>query len=279
MALILGASGQLGTELREHYQNADAPTHQELDIRDHAGVRRAVRDHELVLNTTAFLRVDDCEDEVETAWQTNAAAVRNLAQACSENGTKLVHLSTDYVFGGQSSREPQTEADAPAPLNVYGITKLAGEHAALAYAPKSLVVRSAGLYGLAGSRNKGGNFVLTMLRLGRERDELRVVHDQRLTPTFTRDLAISIKAAVERELSGLLHITNAGHCSWYEFAAAVFELAGLDVQLNAISSAEYPTKAARPPYSVLSNARLKAAGITPLRPWRDALAAYLEEIL
>lgn len=272
MALILGGSGQLGSELAQLMPDAEAPSRQELDLTDHHAVAEATQGQDLVINTAAFLRVDDCEDQHEEAWRVNVAAVRNLAECCATTGAKLVHVSTDYVFGGQPERRPLTEKDAPAPLNVYGITKLAGEHAALAYCPKALVVRSAGLYGVAGSREKGGNFVLTMLRLAKERDSLRIVDDQRLTPTFTRDLARGIYEA--REISGVLHITNGGDCSWYEFAKAILP----NTRVEPIPSSEFPTQAVRPPYSVLSNQRLHGAGVRPLRPWREALAAYLKEI-
>lgn len=167
--------------------------------------------------------MDDCEDQHETAWRVNARAARNLAEVCRVAGATLVHVSTDYVFGGDpEQRTPCEETGPPAPLNVYGITKLSGKHAVGAYCPDHLIVRSAGLYGLAGSRLKGGNFVETMLRVGRERDELRVAHDQRLTPTYTADLAEAMVHALELGARGVLHIT----------------------------------KAKRPPYSVMSNARL-----------------------
>ncbi|MEM6533789.1 MAG: dTDP-4-dehydrorhamnose reductase [Myxococcota bacterium] len=278
MALIIGGGGQLGSELVKLMPDALAPSREELDLTDQAAIADAVKGHNLVINTAAFLRVDDCEDEREDAWRVNVEAVQHLAKSCAANDAKLVHISTDYVFGGQSERRPLEETNSPKPLNVYGITKLAGEHAALAYCPDALVVRSAGLYGFAGSREKGGNFVLTMLRVGRERDSLRVVDDQRLTPTFTTDLAAGILGAIRKELRGPLHITNGGDCSWYEFAKAIFELADIEVTVEPIPSSEYPTKATRPPYSVLSNDRLHAAGVTPLRPWRDALAAYLKDL-
>ncbi len=280
--LLIGASGQLGTDLapalRERGYAVDAPGLDTLDITNHDQVRNHLRDlaPQLVINTAAFLRVDDCEDEHETAWRTNAFAVRNLAEGCQEVGATFVHISTDYVFGGGEKREPLLEIDCPAPLNVYGITKLAGEHAARAYCDHHLVVRSAGLYGVAGSRLKGGNFVETMLRVGREKTELRIVDDQWLTPTYTADLAPAIVDAVERGIRGLLHLTSGGACNWSEFATEIFRLAGLEVTVHPIPSSDYPTKAKRPPWSVLSNARWLAASGEALRPWQEALADYLD---
>lgn len=284
VALLIGSTGQLGSDLHRVLEQDGlsvlTPSRETLDVTDHSMVRRFIEEHRpaVVYNTSAYLRVDDCEDEHELAWSVNAYAVRNLAEACRDAEATLVHFSTDYVFGGDlAQRTPCRETDTPMPVNVYGITKLSGEHAVRAYCPDHLIVRSAGLYGLAGSRLKGGNFVETMLRVGRERDELRVVDDQHLTPTFTRDLAAATDNAVAAGARGTLHITNAGSCSWHEFACAIFELAGIDVTVRPIPSSEYPTKARRPAYSVMSNARLIQLGVSEPRPWKDALASFLEE--
>jgi dTDP-4-dehydrorhamnose reductase len=203
--------------------------------------------------------------------------VHDLAEATAASGARLVHVSTDYVFDGQA-RAPYPEDAATAPLNVYGRSKLAGEEHVRRIGSRHLIVRSSGLYGGAGSAAKGGNFVTTMLRLGREKGEVSVVTDQVLGPTYTADLASAIWQMVAGGAEGTYHVTNAGACSWFEFARAIFELSGLDVRMHAIDSATLGYKAARPPYSVLSNRRLERDGYAPMRPWRDALADYLSEI-
>jgi len=188
----------------------------------------------------------------------------------------LVHISTNYVFDGQK-REPYTEDDPPNPLSVYGASKLTGEYFARNICPKHFVIRTSGLYGVAGSRAKGGNFVETMIRLAKERKPIRVVTDQVLTPTYTRDLAEKIKELLQTEAYGLYHITNSGQCSWYEFAAKIFELLGGKPDFGPTTSAEFGAKAKRPAYSVLAHERLKQLGLDDLRLWPEALEAYLEE--
>jgi dTDP-4-dehydrorhamnose reductase len=185
-------------------------------------------------------------------------------------------MSTDYVFGGEK-RAPYTEDDAPNPLNVYGVSKLAGEYFVRALCPKHFIVRTSGLYGVAGSSGKGGNFVETMIRLAKEGKPIRVVTDQVLTPTYTRDLAHKIKELLQTEAYGVYHITNSGQCSWYEFAAKIFELLSLKPDFGPTTSAEFGAKAKRPAYSVLAHGRLAQLGLDDLRSWPEALAAYLEE--
>jgi dTDP-4-dehydrorhamnose reductase len=191
-------------------------------------------------------------------------------------GTRLVHVSTDYVFGADATRTtPYVETDTPGPVSNYGLSKLHGEQAALA-ASTNLVVRTCGLYGVWGSGGKGGNFVETMLRVAGQGKPLRVVADQRCTPTYTADLADGIAELIEQGSTGLIHLTNAGDCSWYEFAAAIFRTAGVTADLTPISSAEFGAKAQRPIYSVLGSSRTDVTGVQ-LRPWQEALAAYLKE--
>jgi len=241
-----------------------------------AEVMRSFRP-DVLINTAAFHRVDDCETQLEPAFATNAFAVRNLAQLCKEHDALFVHFSTDYVFGGQAKRSPLTEEDPPAPLSVYGTSKLTGEYLALLTWQRSLVIRTCGLYGVAGASGKGGNFVQTMLRLAREGTALRVVDDQECTPTATKDLAQKVARLIAQDVSGIVHVTNAGSCTWYEFAKAIFAYAGIDADLSPTTSLEYITPAVRPPYSVLAHKRLAALGQDDLRPWQAALACYLEE--
>jgi dTDP-4-dehydrorhamnose reductase len=186
----------------------------------------------------------------------------------------LVHISTDYVFDGEKGA-PYTETDPPNPINAYGTSKAAGEYFVRSLCKRHLVIRTSGLYGLAGSSGKGGNFVQTMLRLGRERQTVSVVTDQTLSPTFTLDLARMITLLIEGGAQGLFHVTNAGHCSWNEFAQAIFELAGESVHTEPITTASMGTAVRRPRFSALANNRLSEFGFDQMRPWRDALASYL----
>lgn len=252
-------------------------THADLEITDRASVQRTLEQHrpEVVINTAAYHRVDECESQVEKSFAVNCFAVRDLAVACRSFHAALVHFSTDYVFGGDK-RTPYTESDLPRPLSVYAASKLAGEHLLAAVLPEHFIIRSCGLYGGTGSRSKGGNFVETMLRKAEKGETIRVVDDQVLTPTYTPELARKVAELVRTRHYGLYHITCQGECSWYEFAAKVFELSGLNPDLRRATSDEYRTPAKRPSYSVLENARLKCLGMDNLKPWEDALADYLE---
>jgi len=188
-----------------------------------------------------------------------------------------VHFSTDYVFDGRRST-PYREEDPPGPLSHYGESKLAGERLALTRCRRALVFRVCGLFGVARSAGKGGtNFVETMLRLAREGRPIRVVRDQVLTPSYTLDLAPKVWRAVARAAHGVYHLTNAGETSWYDFAREIFRLSGLTPDLTGVTAAEYGARARRPAYSVLGHGRLAALGEDDLRPWQEALAAYLRE--
>ncbi len=279
--LITGGNGQLAQDLIPALAGHDVKPlpRQALDICDRDQAAAAVRAFKpaALINTAAFHRVDACETEPEAAFAANALAVRHLAQLCAEQNALFVHFSTDYVFGGQEKRAPLTEEDPPAPLSVYGVSKLAGEHLALLTWERSLIIRTCGLYGTAGAGGTGGNFVQTMLRKAKEGAALRVVDDQTCTPTATRDLAEKVALLITEDVFGLVHVTNAGSCTWYEFAKAVFGLAGVDAALSPTTSAEYVTPAVRPPYSVLARQRLAALGHDDLRPWHEALANYLQE--
>ena len=277
--LLVGASGQLGTDLARAFAGPelDALSREALDVTDPDAVDAAVtaRAPAVVLNATAFNRVDDAETDPRPAFLVNAVAVHHLARASARAGARLVHFSTDYVFGA-AGPGPFAEDAVPAPPNAYGVSKFAGEHLARAADPQHLVIRTAGLYGTAGSRGKGGNFVETVLRLAREGRSIRVVADQVLTPTYTADLA----DAAQRLLAanppgGVYHLTNAGACSWFEFARQIFALAGLTPDLQPTTSEAYGAPARRPANSVLLNTRFPALGLAPLRPWPEALRAYL----
>ena len=275
--LITGGGGQLASDLEGLLQGGAqvlAPPRASLDVTDDAAVGAAFADFRptAVFNCAAFHNVEVCEREEDRAFEVNARAVKRLAERCAEHRAKLVHVSTNYVFDGRGEA-PWTEEDLPHPRSVYGASKLAGEHAALAYAPGALVVRTGGLYGEHGSASKGGNFVVRMMARAREHGALRMVADQRLTPTATADLAGALVRASDRGMAGLLHLTNAGACSWFQFTAAIMEEAGIDVPIEPVVTS--PGGASRPLNGVLSCARAEAAGIAPLAHWRDALRHYL----
>jgi dTDP-4-dehydrorhamnose reductase len=274
--LITGGGGQLASDLAALLADADtlaAPPHAELDITDDEAVGRVFEEvrPEVVFNCAAFHNVEVCEREVDRAFEVNARAVKRLAERCAEGGARLVHLSTNYVFPGTRA-EPYAENDRPDPRSIYAISKLAGEHCALAYAPGSIVVRSAGLFGLHGSASKGGNFVTRMVERGRADGALKMVADQRLSPTYTGDLAPAVVEAVESGAAGILHLTSSGDCSWFEFTQAILELAGIDAAIEPVDTRIPPGGADRPLNGVLARPAADAAGLTPLRPWRDALS-------
>jgi dTDP-4-dehydrorhamnose reductase len=250
-----------------------ARSHAELDIADDDAVAEAVDGVDVVFNCAAYHNVDLCETEEEMSFRINAVAVKRMAQACTAAGAKLVHFSTNYVFDGRRD-EPYSEYDLPAPRSVYAQSKLAGEYAALAYGDKSLVIRGSGLYGLHGSAQKGGNFVTRVLERAREGQQIRMVSDQRVQPTFTRDLATAVIEAADAGADGLLHLTAGGACSWLEFTQAIFEIAGTDIEIEAIETP--PGGTDRPRNGVLKRVRADELGLRPLRDWREALEDYMQ---
>lgn len=277
--LITGGAGQLGMDVAERLQErceVAAPARAELDITDQGALDAAFERLQpaAVFNCAAFHNVNVCEREEDRSFEVNARAVKRLAQHCADHGAHLVHLSTNYVFAGDRAA-PYTEDDLPSPRSVYAISKLAGEHAALAYCPDALVVRGSGLYGLHGSASKGGNFVQRMLDRAREHGALKMVADQRLTPTYTADLADSLIAAVEEGVRGLLHMTSSGACSWHQFTVAIMEIAGVDVVVEPVHTVRPRGGADRPLNGVLSCDRARAVGAAIERPWRDALEDYM----
>ena len=278
--LITGGGGQLASDLVELLSGSDevtARSRKELDVTDDSAVDRAFAElePELVFNCAAFHNVEVCEHEEDRASEVNVRAVKRLAERCTEYRAKFVHLSTNYVFDGTAG-EPYTEYDAPSPRSVYAFTKLGGEYAALAYAPDALVARTAGLYGMHGSASKGGNFVTRMSARAREQGALKMVADQRLSPTYTPDLARALLQAVEADAQGVVHLTASGDCSWHEFTAAIMELAAIDAEVEAVKTTRAPGGADRPLNGVLARSRADSLGLTPLRHWREGLAEYME---
>ena len=278
---LIGAAGQLGTDLHRQLSGEVIPlTHAEVEVTQPDSIQ-AMLDRvqpDMVVNTAAYNLVDKAETETAAALAVNAWGPRNLALACAKRQTTLVHISTDYVFGLESdARTPRRETDLPGPQGVYAASKLLGEYFVRSLCPPHFVIRTCGLYGQAATKSKG-NFVVTMLRLAKEKPQLKVVADQRCVPSYTRDVAEAIAALVQTKSYGLYHATNSGESSWFEVAREAVRLAGLTTPILPITTAEFAAPAARPAYSVLDCSKI--AGVTglPLRPWQAALAAYLREI-
>ena len=252
---------------------------QELNITDRDAVTQRIEADrpELVINCAAYNLVDQAEDQPEVAFAVNALGPRNVGQACEAIGATLVHISSDYVFGlDQQGSQPYTEQDAPGPTGAYAVSKLTGEYFVRSSCSRHFVVRTCGLYGAKADGTKG-NFIRTMIRLGRERDHLRVVADQQCTPTYTADLAQALVDLSKTTHFGLYHCTNRGSMTWFELALFVFERVGIEVEVEPISTAEFGARAARPGYSVLGCERLDAAIGYQQPEWREAVERYLRE--
>lgn len=277
-ALVAGAHGQLGRDLVAALGSevAWAGGRAELDVTDWEAVSLVVRrvQPDVIFNGAAYNKVDGAESETGRALEVNALAPGLLARAAAAAGALVVHFSTDYVFDGRS-KAPYREDDCPAPLGAYGVSKLAGERLVLASPGEHLVVRTSSVFGRGGNRQKGGSFMERILEQARAGQPLRVVSDQTFSPTYAPDLAQAAIALVRAGARGLVHVVNAGSCSWHEFATTGLALAGIDATVAAISTAELGLPARRPAYSVLDTGRYHGLGLAALRPWREALAASL----
>jgi dTDP-4-dehydrorhamnose reductase len=273
---ITGADGQLGRALcRQLGSDAVALSRQDVDITDSAQVVRTIGSlkPDVVINTAAYTQVDQAEREPEACHRLNALAVGALASACNKHHAKLVHVSTDYVYSGDEGRSsPFCETDLPSPRGVYARTKLQGEHEA-ACCPQHLIIRTCGLYGITPKRN---NFVETMLRLGQEGRRLRVVDDQHCTPSYVLDVATAMLYLIHIGATGLYHVVNGGQTTWFDLASAIFRLAGMEVSLEPITTAQYGAPAPRPGYSVLSTDKYQVTGGPIMPHWQAALERYLE---
>jgi dTDP-4-dehydrorhamnose reductase len=277
--VLIGADGQLGSDLLKILPKESCVPlyYPDFDVTNVQKTRDVLLSlaPDIIINTSAFHRVDECEDRPRDAFLVNALAVRELALICRMKKSVLIHFSTDYVFDGQK-KTPYVEEDEPRPLNVYGVSKLAGEFFVRSLCDQYYLVRTCGLYGSAGCREKGMNFVELMLDFQKRGRPIRVVNDQWVTPTSTEELSARIVELIATERYGLYHMTNEGQCTWYEFADAIFTLIGRSADLVPINSQTYGAKARRPDYSVLENKRAKANRITNFSPWRDALKNYLK---
>ena len=277
--LVFGGWGQLGSELAavaEDRHELIRPRHGGVDVRDRRAVEEAVAEArpEVVVNAAAFHKVERCEEEPETAFAVNAIGAANVARAAAAAGARSVFVSSDYVFGGDQPKGYE-EDDPVGPGNLYGVTKATGEWLVRLSPLDSLVVRGSGLFGHAGSSGKGGNFVETIMDRASAGEPLSVVDDVVMSPTAARDMAERIVLLLEGQApAGVYHAANAGRCSWYEFARAILDAAGLPAEVTPRSSAEDAVR--RPRCSALLDTKSAALGLPPARPWEEALAWYLE---
>ena len=281
---IIGANGQLGSDIFKAFEEKGddviALNHDRLEVSDFGSVQTIMGDLEpnLVVNTAAMHNVEACEEDPGKAFLVNGIGAGNLARVSNDVGYTLMHISTDYVFDG-AKQAPYTEEDCSNPLNVYGNTKLSGEFFVRNVAERYFVLRVSGLYGINPCRAKGGlNFVTLMLKLAKEREEVRVVDDEVLTPTCTDDIANQIICLAECTDYGVYHVTAQDSCSWHEFAGKIFELTNASVRLSVADPGEFPVKVPRPKYSVLENRGLKSVGLDMMPHWSEGLETYLNNI-
>jgi len=282
--LVTGSNGQLGSELREIVDNTSSDSNffftgsAELDISKTKDMLDFVQKNDIqtIINCAAYTAVDKAEDDTENANNINHLAVKDIAQICKNNKINLIHISTDYVFNGENYK-PYIEDDLTSPNSLYGQTKLDGENAILAINPSnSIIIRTSWVYSSYGS-----NFMKTMLRLGKERDELAVIFDQVGTPTYAKDLAqviLDIVPQLANKQVEIYHYSNEGVCSWYDFAKSIFALSHINCQINPIETTDYPTPAKRPHYSLLNKAKIKKQFTLTIPYWEDSLKQCLTDI-
>jgi dTDP-4-dehydrorhamnose reductase len=276
---VVGANGQLGVDVSSAFRSQGHEvfelTHADVEIADVDSVLRVFRvlKPDFVVNTAAMHHVERCEENPAAAFAVNAIGARNLARMADDIGTTLIHISTDYVFKGDA-RRPYVETDLASPLNVYGNSKLAGEYF-VSLAKRHFIIRTSGLYGTSPCRAKGRNFIQLMLKLSRERPEVRVVDSERLTPTWTTELARQLVRISGTDAYGLYHATAEESCTWYQFAKAIFSITGCTTALVVADPDEFVGKVPRPAYSVLENARLKENRLNVFQHWQEGLRQYL----
>lgn len=269
--------GQLGSDLIKVFEDVVPLTHDDVEVTDYSSCE-IIKDikPDVIINTAAYHKTDECEDYPEKSFLVNSVGARNIAKIAKEIDAVNVFISTDYVFDGEK-RTPYTENDTPNPINSYGISKYAGELFTKYLSNKYYIIRVSSLFGVAGASGKGGNFVETMISKAKSGNELNVVNDITMSPTYTKDAAVAIKKIVEKKLPyGTYHVVNDGYCTWYQFAKEIFEITGIPAKLYPTTSDKYPTKARRPANSSLSIEKIKSHGVN-MRHWKDALKAYLEE--
>lgn len=277
--LVTGVKGQLGYDVVEECKkrgiSAVGVDVEEMDITDPKACEKVIKEAgvDAVVHCAAYTAVDAAEDNPELCRKVNAEGTKNIVKVCRELGIKMMYFSTDYVFSGQGER-PWKPEDKREPLNVYGLTKYEGELAVEDGLDQYFILRIAWVFGV-----NGKNFIKTMLRLGKEKGAVSVVHDQVGSPTYTADLAVLVVDMIQTEKYGIYHVTNEGFCSWYEFACHIFKEAGMEVEVTPVSSDVFPAKAKRPSNSRMDKSKLIENGFTPLPAWEDALKRYLKIIL
>lgn len=282
--LVTGANGQLGRDvivlLEKEGHSVLACTRDELDITDQLECNHVISTHhpEVVIHCAAYTAVDAAETDVDGAYQVNAIGTRNIAVAAEQTGAKLIYISTDYVFDGTSD-VPYQEYDNTNPQSIYGKSKRAGEVLVQSLSSRWFIVRTSWVYGIYGN-----NFVKTMLKLGQEKPKLQVVHDQKGSPTYTVDLAHFLLELMSTEKYGVYHASNSGACTWYEFTQAIFEEARLfpgfhiQAEVDPCATDQFPRPAPRPRNSVMEHLSIRTNDLNDLRPWREGLRDFLEEI-
>lgn len=281
--LLLGPNGQLGTDIRSANHRRGEPIEilaigrSQTDLNNIEASISSLRElkFDALINCASYHQTDEVEGNAQQAFTINAHLVRRLAELSAEKHASFFHVSTDYVFGGQSQRSPLSESAPKAPVNIYGASKALGEDLALMANGDTRIVRVASLFGVAGASGKGGNFVETMIRLAKERGELRVVADQTMSPTSTWDVAQTmIDMVLDKAPPGIWHVVNSGVSTWYEFARQIISDANVEARVLPIKTEQFPTRAARPRYSALDNEKVSRA-IRIMRPWQPALKDYL----
>lgn len=272
---IIGSAGQLGSDVLDRFgEEVVALSHEEIEIKDINSCRKALKDIKVVINCAGYVNVDESEDNPDEAFMVNGIGARNIGIVCNERQMINVYISTDFVFDGKK-KEPYNENDIPNPLNIYGLSKYAGEIFTRNYCKKFYIIRTASLYGKRGARGKGGNFVDWMIQKANRNEVIRVVEDIVMSPTYTIDVAEMIKKIVEKKLPyGIYHVANRGYCSWFEFAKKIFELLDIKVRLLPIKARELKRKAKRPKFTALESIKLDNYGMK-MRNWKDALKEYL----
>ena len=280
---VLGGNGQLGTDVVLAFREAGGYdvlplTHEQVEVADPESVRAALAQGQadVVVNCAAFHRVDDCEKRPDEAFRINALGALHVARACAGLDAVCVYISTDYVFDGEKGM-PYTEEDCPRPVNSYGASKLAGEHLVAQSCPRWIIARMASLFGKAGPRGKRSNFVESILAKGLAGEAVRVVDDMRMSPTYTHDAARALEHLIRRGATGVFHLMNAGTCTWYEYAQKILALARLDAKVEPVRSSDHFSTARRPRDSSSRSVRADGPMKRCLRPWEEALKAYLEE--
>ena len=281
--LLLGKNGQLGSDIFDYVtkneQRAEllALSRDDLDVAELCGLEQRLSklDFDVLINCTSIHKTDEIEESADEAFTVNAKAVQLMAKVSKSKNAKFIHISTDYVFGGNVYAEPIREAEPCAPINIYGASKALGEQFALLAHQQTFIIRVASLFGVRGASGKGGNFIETMIRLFKERDTVTVVSDQVMSPTYTADIAeVVCKCVVNNIKPGIYHVVNSGACSWYELAKYVSDKLGSDCNIVSCSSEEFKSAALRPTYSVLDNSKI-ASLVGNIPTWSNAVDRYL----